>query len=363
MNKCEVRNCQLSKRRSAAFFHSPRCPDQLELWKTLLGINKENFYICDGHFEPNFIKVKKLGITGGAYPTIHLNNIPKGSEEYCQCCLIALKNNLTKHVKDFLQISESFQQIFTEVMGCEIKQGLICAKCHKCVNGFHRFRNKHSAHLKHPEILSTSSYEEDPDVKIKEEHAGDDLVIREIKTEPDDTKHSVILESSSVSKENAKEQLRQVWDVLSNSTPGTASSPYTSMNSVKKRKKRAIDLTDPLAEIKNFKCQYCAERFTDTSALLPHIQENHYFECETCGVTFPYEISLIQHKSEHTNRNAQTGRSPVSYIYRCSTCTFKFATIESLTTHMKTKHDTIIEENESKKSKIVSILVLVVPKL
>lgn len=118
MNKCSVPNCTLQ---SEIVFHSPRNVPQLSLWKKILDMKVDNFYVCDKHFEDKFIRMKKLGVTTDAYPTMYLSNINADSSDICQCCLKSFVSTYFNQGDEFYKISDELQGIFGDVMGCEVR--------------------------------------------------------------------------------------------------------------------------------------------------------------------------------------------------------------------------------------------------
>ncbi|KAG5668102.1 hypothetical protein PVAND_016056 [Polypedilum vanderplanki] len=102
----------------------------------ILNIEEDKFYVCDAHFEEKFIRIRKLGITIDAYPSLFLGNIDPNSSETCQCCFKSFINESD----EVHQISENLQSIFKEVMDCELQPGVICTECHENVVDFMNFR-------------------------------------------------------------------------------------------------------------------------------------------------------------------------------------------------------------------------------
>ncbi|KAG5668097.1 hypothetical protein PVAND_016051 [Polypedilum vanderplanki] len=195
-SKCSIPNCCLQ---SSFTFHSPRNRTHLELWKKILNIKEDSFYVCDLHFEDKFLRIEKR-LTVDAFPTQCITNIEPGSQNFCQCCLKSFEINkfLTEKEKKY-PIDKKFKEEFLEVIGFEIDNGVACSKCYEYIKEFQKFRNslrekqklrteilknQEKMNLKNSKISSTEKSEAnidfDPNIKIKEEPKDDDEILKSV---------------------------------------------------------------------------------------------------------------------------------------------------------------------------------------
>lgn len=77
--KCEINACSGSNR---YLFHSPSNQGILQQWKTIIQTDKEEFYLCERHFEDKFIE---KSLHSRAIPTVLIPDSTNG-EGPCICC-------------------------------------------------------------------------------------------------------------------------------------------------------------------------------------------------------------------------------------------------------------------------------------
>ncbi|KAL7013925.1 hypothetical protein ACKWTF_015647 [Chironomus riparius] len=176
-SKCSVANCHFQ---SKVCFHSPQSRPHLELWKKILNINVDKFFVCDQHFEDKFFRIEKR-LTFDAFPTQYIGNFEEGSSDFCQCCMKSfVRSKFITQYEPRVTIDEKLQQDFTNVIGCEIPSGVMCTKCFENIKTFLKFRSEVREKQKvRDEIFELKTQQEthtdfDPNFKIKEEPKDDD---------------------------------------------------------------------------------------------------------------------------------------------------------------------------------------------
>lgn len=97
IKKCAVKGCQSE---DTELFKSPKSRIQLQKWKEVLGIKKDEFYVCELHFDNRFINLQKV-LYEEAVPSIQLESI----QENCECCGEFLSDQIH-------QVEMVHQQIF-----------------------------------------------------------------------------------------------------------------------------------------------------------------------------------------------------------------------------------------------------------
>lgn len=115
--KCSVANCQL---KSKVTFHSPQSRPHLELWKKILNIKVDSFFVCDQHFEEKFFRIEKR-LTVDAFPTQYIGNVEPGNADFCQCCMKSfVRSKFITQNEGRVAIEDKFQKEFVDVIGCEV---------------------------------------------------------------------------------------------------------------------------------------------------------------------------------------------------------------------------------------------------
>lgn len=117
MSKCSVLGCKL---KSELFFSSPRNEQQLNLWREILNIDEDKFFVCDQHFEDKFVRMKKLGVTSDGYPSLYLPSNDNNDSEICQCCMKSFLNTYFNQADEFYRVTPEFQDIFKRTMECQV---------------------------------------------------------------------------------------------------------------------------------------------------------------------------------------------------------------------------------------------------
>ena len=79
--KCAATNCQSKNNK---LFRCPESRNQLKKWKSILGVLENEFYVCELHFDANFISYEKV-LNYEAVPTIFINDKIL-INQYCACC-------------------------------------------------------------------------------------------------------------------------------------------------------------------------------------------------------------------------------------------------------------------------------------
>ena len=119
---CVVKNCHYNPKHK--LFPAPDDPAQLSLWKQILKLKhtQNNFQICEIHFSSDVIKTEKF-LESNAYPSVCVSSSSEESSSSlnptCQCCKKTF-------VKKNYQILSSFQKLFKELIGYEVRCGKRC---------------------------------------------------------------------------------------------------------------------------------------------------------------------------------------------------------------------------------------------
>lgn len=79
--KCAVKSCQS---RNQKLFQCPKTTNQLKKWKSMLETSQNEFFVCELHFDANFISYEKV-LNNEAIPTIFINERLVGNQ-FCACC-------------------------------------------------------------------------------------------------------------------------------------------------------------------------------------------------------------------------------------------------------------------------------------
>ncbi|KAG5679947.1 hypothetical protein PVAND_009482 [Polypedilum vanderplanki] len=130
--KCEILNCVGENNK---LFRSPQNPRNLYKWKHLIGTNKNEFFICELHFDENCINYEKV-LKDSALPSLLLNENEMNQEGSCECCFKSIYINDRKYYSNSIH-QEIFKLLFQDY---ELNSGMICAKCNDQFIAIERFK-------------------------------------------------------------------------------------------------------------------------------------------------------------------------------------------------------------------------------
>jgi hypothetical protein len=107
--KCVIRHCQSENNK---LFIAPANPRELYKWKQLVGTTRNNFFICELHFEENATDYEKV-LRDSALPSLLLNEHEMIQESSCECCLKSIYRNDRKYCINNLH-RDVFKIVFAE---------------------------------------------------------------------------------------------------------------------------------------------------------------------------------------------------------------------------------------------------------
>lgn len=107
--KCVVQSCQ---RTESDLFQSPSDLEQLNKWKKLLDVSKNEFFVCSLHFEDRFIETRKI-LKSDAYPISAL--AVKDNEALCECCTQTMNPRESK-----IMISEAVKEMMENFLDIRV---------------------------------------------------------------------------------------------------------------------------------------------------------------------------------------------------------------------------------------------------
>lgn len=125
MNQCAVKSCQLTPR---YVYHSPKDQERLKMWKSVLCIDKNDFYVCERHFKERDMKTGKILLTS-AVPKLYLTQDVSPSM-ICESCLEPREIKLRKSDDLF----SSFQVELLLLTGVEVRERLLMKLIFICLS-------------------------------------------------------------------------------------------------------------------------------------------------------------------------------------------------------------------------------------
>lgn len=105
--KCVIKHCESEINK---LFSSPENPRRLSKWKQLIGTNKNEFFICELHFDEENLENEKI-LKDSALPSLFLNENEMVQECSCECCFRSIYASDRKYF-----VNQTHREIFSQIM-------------------------------------------------------------------------------------------------------------------------------------------------------------------------------------------------------------------------------------------------------
>ncbi|XP_070499951.1 zinc finger protein 260-like [Chironomus tepperi] len=314
IHKCAVRSCQSENNK---LFRCPESRNQSKKWKSILGVSDKEFYVCELHFDANFISYEKV-LDEQAVPTIFINDNLQVNR-FCASCSIPISEG---HQIGLLHL-EIYRILFRNF---DMIGEFVCSNCNDKMLGISDF-----IRIVEDSRKRFKSIDAMKEQIVKIEPIEHDIV-KEEETEP--FQHDSIFLKTEYNSDSEQEEYE--------SESSEKSMPKPKSKMVRKRIRKceicmftSSDRDEFVKHIKSIHGTNSSTTEVDYDLKL-EIDDPHVFvgtkqskECDICREVFTDRMLLIEHFKAHFDKDR---------IYACPYCNKNCKGIVMLGFHKNLDH-------------------------
>ncbi|XP_070499883.1 zinc finger protein 431-like isoform X2 [Chironomus tepperi] len=318
--KCAVKSCQS---RNQKLFQCPKAINQLKKWKSMLEVTQKEFYVCELHFDANFITYEKV-LSDEAVPTIFINE-KVIANQFCSCC--------SSPISEGYQMNSFHREICSILFNNPAHNGdLICGFCTDQIakiSDFIRIVEDNRRNFETLDVEMDEPMMQEPLVKIE---PPDYEMFDE--DEPNELKQNMLFLKTEKSQSDPDDELY---------VPEVTDSKRKS--SIKKYPRTPPEKRGT----KVYKCEVCDFGGKNRAQIAEHVKKMHViddefveveeinfddgiersYECDICREVFNDKKRLKSHFASHFDRDL---------VLECSECGKCCNGLALLTAHKNCEH-------------------------